>query len=447
MTLPLLGCLFVVELWLCYKKPILVAVLWGALASGSDAAGPAGFIAQILPQYALVQNLILILAVCFVVARSSRRSFMSFRVGLAFAFLLIGWMVLSISVNYAEEGVNFIVNASFPLVDFGPLLLIIWLLDDSPCETKMKLLFGFVYFQVILAFLIVYLPTLNVTVLGAFSATHYISDGGLYGEPIRTMADAAIALVDKYAFTVCAQFHNANDLGFYAIASIYLSAFIIPKIRSILLKIGLTAFCLVALLLWLNSGIRGPMIALLVIIVIALAIRKNKSRYFILSVVALILLVIVGFGGADRFLDYILVDSSNVSVVIRGQQRQLGTSFIVQHPFFGNGGMVDELVNSNANPHELPLRMAALFGIPAGLFISAILFAPMSRMASAVKNRSRIALFGCGLILIVYSVAFTNNYTCIALFWFMFAQGVLSLGKIASEPIGSEGDAESAGSA
>lgn len=447
MTLLFLGCLFVIELWLCYKKPILVAVLWGTLASGSDAAGLSGFLAQTLPQYALVQNLILILAVCFVVARSSRRSFTSFRVGLAFAFLLIGWMVLSISVNYAEKGINFIANASFPLVDFGPLLLIIWLLDDSPRETKMKLLFGFVYFQAILAFLIVYLPTLNVTVLGAFSATHYISDGGLYGEPIRTMADATIALANKYAFTVCGQFHNANDLGFYAIASIYMSAFIFPRIRSVLLKIGLTAFCLVALLLWLNSGIRGPMIALLFIIVFALAIRKNKSRYFVLSLVALILLVIVGFGGADRFLDYILVDSSNVSVVIREQQRQLGADFIAQHPLFGNGGMVDDLVNSNANPHELPLRMAALFGIPAGLFISVILFAPIPRMVSAVKNRSKIGLFGCGLILIVYSVAFTNNYTCIALFWFMFAHGVLSLGKTASVPIGSEGDAESTGSA
>ena len=106
------------------------------------------------------------------------------------------------------------------------------------------------------------------------------------------------------------------------------------------------------------------------------------------------------------------------SILTRVQKREAGYKFILENPIWGSGASFDGLLSRKIDPHELPLRFAVLFGIPAG-FMSLVLYylVPISSFVNKVKN-SLAGKYQCVLLMICIAVSLTNNYTDVVLFFF-----------------------------
>lgn len=96
-----------------------------------------------------------------------------------------------------------------------------------------------------------------------------------------------------------------------------------------------------------------------------------------------------------------------------------GLMYIRKNPVVGTGGLFGLLTAKGIDPHELPLRMACLFGIPGGLLIGYLLY--IRPILDFLKSNTRTA-FAVVAYSVIVLVSLTDNYTDICLFWLLFSE-------------------------
>lgn len=126
--------------------------------------------------------------------------------------------------------------------------------------------------------IIVYLPEIGIHMFDKFSGANYIADGFVYNNNIFHIQDMLSALKNKYLFNGLGQFHNGNDMGFYGVAGA-MCAFGIMLRRGFGNKVVALFIFLISVLLWGNSGMRGPVIGVAIGLIIYIFFRKTFKDF------------------------------------------------------------------------------------------------------------------------------------------------------------------------
>lgn len=412
-----------VSLVLSVNHPYEFLIVWGLTASGYDANGVAKTFDSYFGVYSLLMHSILVLSLFISIWRYRKQEEQKYvnyyRVGIA----LIVWMVFCFLVNSITEGVA-IFNIFYVISDYSPIIMLIWMMNHQYYMSKGKKPFNYILFyvttQVIFAFMIVYLPEVGIHVLDRFSGANFIADGYVYNQNLFYLQDIMTALTSKYNFNGLGQFHNGNDMGFYGGAGIIISACFFSR-KGILMKMsGIVLACL-SVLLWGNSGMRGPIVGIAIGVIVFVLFSKTRSKYaMILGIVPIIVLILYSEIGSD-ILSYFIPEIGDISYVSRNLLRMNGLAYIRENPVVGAGGLLGFLTAKGIDPHELPLRMTCLFGIPGGLLMGYLLY--VRPIIDFLKSHSRTAFVAVAYAVIVL-VSLTDNYTDICLFWLLFSESM-----------------------
>ncbi|MBO2523014.1 MAG: hypothetical protein CW336_04030, partial [Bacteroidetes bacterium] len=109
-------------------------------------------------------------------------------------------------------------------------------------------------------------------------------------------------------------------------------------------------------------------------------------------------------------------DTEGLSYTSRSELNDNGWRFLSSHLMLGSGGDLAMLVRQNVDPHELPFRMACVFGIiPAILTILLFYIYPIFLFLRAKQKTLLPIVFYS----IFFFISLTNNYTCIILDMFL----------------------------
>lgn len=395
-------------------------VFWILVASATDSSGIVNYIDSNFGLYTAIMNVELLFCLFLSLNNYCKKRDKMYESWINLILIIACFSIISFLIagvkNLAIHNVLSIICSSVPFC------LIIFLCDEKKYKDRKKDFFYaiklFVYIQIILCFLITYLPTIGINILDFMKASNYISDGYIYNRNLFHLNDIYQALTTKYIFNGLGHFHNGNDMGFYGIVGILIAIESFRRNKNLFRKIIDVFVVIMSLMLWGNSGMRGPVIGV-IIGVIAYAIMTNKIQ---IKIPALILLI-CGLGllmfseAGHSILYYFIPDSSNISVSSRSILRRNGLEYIASNPFFGAGGDIARLSSQEIDPHELPLRMACLYGIPTAiLFVILIYIKPGFLILKKKKRLLILVFFG-----IIGGVTLTNNYTDFGLFQFMMA--------------------------
>lgn len=134
-----------------------------------------------------------------------------------------------------------------------------------------------------------------------------------------------------------------------------------------------------------------------------------------------IFILFLGSELGSELLFYFIPKAGNISYTSRAILRLNGIRYISQNPIFGAGGMLGFLTAKQIDPHELPLRMACLFGIPGSLFTCYLIYVLPVMEFLKTKNKELIAIVAYSIVVMV---SITNNYTDICLFWLLYAEAM-----------------------
>lgn len=411
--------------YLAVQNPILFTFYWGIFGSSYDACGIMSWLESGFGYYRICMNAILLLCCVGSTVRYYKhpqnkmsRSYMT----LAQLFML-GIMISQMFI-FVMEGIGFI-NFSYGFIEYGPTLLIIWLANyerqGNPDGTRMKL-FAYVIIQIVIAWTIMGTKSKGLSTLDAICGSNYISDGYAYNNNIlRNIVGLPLMLVNKYLYNGLGQFHNGNDMGFYGAVGILVGVILIKEKKKIWQKIAGGILIYFSILMWGNSGMRGPIVGVVCGLIFSFILYRRPSKW-VTGVLALMIVAafLISETGLD-LINYLIPESSNISYNEREILRENGFHYLQSNWLLGAGGALGNLTVNRIDPHELPLRISCLFGIFTGA-ISAILIY-IRPIMDLIRNRYS-DLFVVTSYTIVFFVSITNNYTCIALFYFLFSEAV-----------------------
>ncbi|BFL47586.1 O-antigen ligase family protein [Lactonifactor longoviformis] len=408
---------------LSVNHPYEFLILWGMVASSYDANGFVKYMDSYFGLYSLLMNLVMLFALVFSIWRYNRQNVRLVKKYFLPGIILTFWIILCFGVVSINSGIGF-QNVLYTICDYSPTVMMIWMLNRDYYIKKGKRPINYILFfvcaQIILATLIVYLPEMGIHILDKFSGANYVADGSIYNKNLFHLQDIVLALKNKYLFNGLGQFHNANDMGFYGVVGAVCAVGILLK-RGVGKKIFAVLLFVISVLLWGNSGMRGPVIGVAIgLIVYALYLKKRSMLVMVFGGVIIFLLLLNSELG-NEIMTYFVPESGNISYVSRGILRLNGLRYIAQNPLIGAGGMLGTLTVNHIDPHELPLRMACLFGIPGALLTCYLLYALPVMEFLKTKNKEIIAIVAYSIVVMV---SLTNNYTDICLFWFLYAEAI-----------------------
>lgn len=407
---------------LMVKKPLIFVIYWALFASSSDACGIVSYLNEQFKVYSFIMNseLLLCAAISFYKYKKRRMKMYNKYIYTALGFIfaaVTSFFIVGANGIYIHRIVGILCN-------YSPLILIIWMTNYEVCLIHRKktqtYVNVFVYIQIIMAFLIVYLPEIGIDILNPVRGSNYIADGYLYQQRVFYLKDLQTAITAKYNFNGLGQFHNANDMGFYGIVGIFFVIYNFKK-ANIFQKVFLLILSILSLMLWGNSGMRGPVIGLAIGMIIYVFFKKGASKFFY-SIGILSIIICFSFSEVGkRMISYFLPDASNKSVSGRILLRNNGIHFIRDHVWFGSGGQLQSLIDIKVDPHELPLRIACLFGVFAAAVIVYLVYVmPICGFIRAKEKK----FFSVIAFSILTMVSITNNYCDIGLFYIMFSQSI-----------------------
>jgi len=269
----------------------------------------------------------------------------------------------------------------------------------------------------------VYLPTWGVNVLDNISGANYVSDGYVYGKNISNLFNFYEALKNKYTFNGIGQFHNGNDLGFFGGIGMLLciNKLIFEKTKKRIIYLMLM---LISFFLWTNSGMRAPLIGILLAIPLYNLMQKNIAKKTINIIIGLVIFaILITIPTVQDFLSYLIVTKESISYTSRSELLANGIEFLKNNWFIGAGGLLGNLTPIGIDPHQLPMRISVLFGIGTGIVSAWLVFICPIIYFLKQKNKN-ISFYSIALLLIVWLTALTNNYTCIVLFWMIYSAAI-----------------------
>lgn len=401
--------LFVIGGGIIYYDPVAFLVYYGIFASSTDGYGVRNYLIGSFKPYAAMMSSLLIVALVWSLYRNKflERKLVSIT---GISFLLCLWIIVATCSGVDNRSPLACLSW---LEQMSPIYLIILILNKDRSNIR-KWFEIYIAVQTILALGVIYLPEYGINLLQNISSIHYVNDiNREFNNQVATIGSALKIFSNKYIFNQLAQFHNANDTGFFGAVSAYVFLYkYLVKDR----KICWLLISAAGGVLWFNSGMKGPILGIAAGVIVSLYLRQTQRVK-----IASAFLGIAVFISAGPFLDTIFEGGFATwiqsSLVSRALRRQNGLLFIKEHLLFGSGASYNGLLEGYIDPHELPLRMAVLFGVPA-LIISVILFyiIPIYQIVFGEKRSS----FSWVLYFIVVFVSITNNYTNIVLYFFVF---------------------------
>jgi len=333
-----------------------------------------------------------------------------FNVGIIFSTILFSIV--------GAGGYNVALQSIYNLASFSGIATIIWIsYNDIP---GLKMVFKkLMIVQIILSLLIIYLPVMGINGLEFINGKNYL-DSEEYNYRVVTLFNVKELLRNKYYFNKTAQFHNANAVGFYGgvFAFIYICDFL--KLRKNQILSSLLGIA-VGILIWMHNGIRGVMIGIIAALMYGLISKKKigEKIVYIYMLICVCMGALVLLPTVRNIMAYMVVGRNAKAVQERVDLLVAALEFLKSNFWLGNGGLLGNLVAEGIDPHQLPARIAVLFGVPMGVLTIIILYVvPIVYYIRA----KRVTIYSLGLIFIIWMVSITNNYTCIVLFWLCFAE-------------------------
>lgn len=422
--------------WLAISNPAIFVLYYGLTASSTDAYGITSFLSTGFRQYSFVMQILLVSALIISIYNNrfvEKRLF----VMITGYFLMCLWIAIVIFQKLFSTEMFYIGTLNVWLEQMSPIYLIILMLNSK--RTDIKRLFEiYVVIHVLLAFFVIYLPLAGINVMNVIKSSNYLNDNtSLYDAEIANFSNFTHVFLNKYVFNQLAYFHNSNDTGFFGGIGIVVGMANFMNRKNGKRKIfwGVLTFC--AISLWFNSGMKGPIIGIVAGLILFWYVGRKDTLSSFLKFMTLLLLAFLAFFGSDliNILFESIFDKATTlgnSIFTRVQKREAGYKFILENPICGSGATFEGLLSRRIDPHELPLRFAVLFGIPAGI-LSVVLYyvVPIFLFVDKVK-RGGIGWYRCVLLMICVAVSLTNNYTDVVLFFFTLYVACFNEEEIAS---------------
>ncbi len=408
---------------LAIMNPALFVVFYGSTASSTDAYGISRFLSSGFGQYSFVMQLLLIIALLVSVYYNRIIEKKLFALITSY-FLICLWIAVVIFQKSLSSDMFYIGTLCIWLEQMSPIYLMILLLNRERVDVR-KLFSIYVTVHVILAFLTIYLPLVGVETLNAIKSINYVNDTTQgYDNEIARLNNFTQIFSNKYIFNQLAHFHNSNDTGFFGGVGAVVGILNLFEDKNKENKVfwGIITAC--SVVLWFNSGMKGPVVGIAAGLLLYLYVKKKKALGVLIGLLVIVALFCIVFSGTD-FINTILegifnrTTSLGNSIQTRILRREAGIRFILNNPVWGNGASFEGLISNKIDPHELPLRFAVLFGIPAGV-LSIVLYyvIPIIAFWQRVHNKS-VTAYNCIFLMIFFAVTLTNNYTDIILVQFV----------------------------
>lgn len=407
------------------NRRIEFCVFWFIVASATDSSGVVNFIDTNFGLYTAIMNIELILCTFLSLKYYLKHCNKKYNSWIGLIIVISCFAIISFLVVGVE---GFLIHRILDILCSSvPFCLIIFLCNERKyTEKKFYSLFElFVYFQIILCFSITYFPTIGFNILDFIKASNYVSDGYIYNRNLFHLKDLLQALTTKYVFNGLGHFHNANDMGFYGVVGIVVALEAFRSGKNAYRRVVDVIVIILSIMLWGNSGMRGPVIGVAIGLIAYTVMTNRKTK------IPLIILLIIGCGFlvyseiGYSIARYFITDASNISVTSRYILRRNGLKYIVANPVFGAGGNISALVAQSIDPHELPLRMACLYGIPTAILFTILLYIKPGLLILRKKKDILTMIF----LGIIGMVTLTNNYTDFGLFQFMVAVIIIKANK------------------
>ncbi len=408
---------------LAIANPAIFVVFYGLTASSTDAYGISSLLSSGFGQYSFVMQLLLIVALLISVYNNRFIEKKLFTLVTSY-FLICLWIAVVLFQKSFSSDMFYIGTLNVWLEQISPIYLMILLLNRERVDIR-KLFDVYVTVHVILAFLVIYLPLVGVGALNAIKSINYLKDTtSVYDSGIAGLGNFTQLFSNKYVFNQLAYFHNSNDTGFFGGvgAVVGISYLLENKNKGSKVFWGIITAC--SVLLWFNSGMKGPVVGMAAGLILYWYVKKKNALGVLIRPLVIVALFCIVFFGTD-FINIILegvfnkTTSLGNSIQTRILKREAGFRFILNNPIWGSGASFEGLLSNKIDPHELPLRFAVLFGIPAGL-LSIILYyvIPIIAFRHRIRNES-VTAYNCVLLMIFFAVTLTNNYTDIVLALFV----------------------------
>lgn len=420
--------ILLVGVYLAVKNPIIFTLYWGLFGSSYDACGIMSYLNSGFAYYRLCMNAIIL--ICCVV--SSIRFFQKPQKKIAVKYMAAAWafmigIFISQSIVFILEDIP-IVSFSYGFVEYGPPVFIIWMANYEKILQKTNIrgyIVGFISIQVTLACLIIFTNKNGIHFLDNICGSNYITDGYIYNRNILdNLIGLPFMLLNKYLYNGLGQFHNGNDMGFYGMAGTLVGIFLIKEGQRLWYKTVAIILIYFSLIMWGNSGMRGPVVGIICGIVISFVLYKKPSKWIIGIMGTLCVVAFLFSETGGELIGFLIPKLNSVSYTSREVLRENGLQYIQNNWLVGAGGLLGNLTKQRIDPHELPLRISCLFGVVTG-FISGILIYILPVID--FLKRKKTDLFTITGYALVFFVSITNNYTCIALFYILYSETVCTM--------------------
>lgn len=422
--------LLAIGLYLAIANPYIFIIYYGLIGSDMGAKGITGAIELIFPNYSLIFKCLLFISLIISSYHIYKRR-IYFNIIRSWYFLswgLIISMIIALICNVQLTFSSLLGRILVAICSMGPAVFIIWLAYAPKINHKRLLLF-YCIGQCFIAFLIVYQSYIGTSFMEIFNAGLY-NDGYFYLDNENSMVALPTNFYQAFwgkgqYFIRCAQFHNANGLGFAAGTLFFLLFATIYKNKYLTKRIIYIMAMALVFLLWCNTGTRGPIIGgILGFVIYQVTKHKNSSSSVIAIFLFLFIFIILNIFLSDSsFYNYFFGSGSSGSFASREELNNNTFAHFFDFFLYGNGGDLEKMVEQHIDPHELPLRIYCMYGIIPAILVTFLTI--INPLKLYFKKKSSLDLLSSVCFWISLFVSLTNNLTENVLYWLLLAEYIV----------------------
>ena len=417
---------------LALTRPYYYIVLYCLLGSSYDSLGIVNYFNGIIKYYSFFMQTILLIALLRALIHFYYRKKIKVEKQLIIYLVLfnIGILLSTVLYGIVEAGkYNIVLQSIYNLASFSGTIAIIWIsYNDNPV---LKHIFKrLIVVQAIIAILIIYLPSIGINWLEFINGKNYLNSDE-YNYKVVTPFNVKELLKNKYYFNKTAQFHNANAVGFYGGTLAFIFICDLYKLKKNLILSSLGGIGM-GIILWLHNGMRGIIIGIFLAVIYNIIAKKKiaKKIVYIYLMGGVVLAAFIFIPIVKDIASYIVVRKDSTAVQGRLDLLVNAVSFLKSNFWLGNGGLIGNLIAEDIDPHQLPVRISVLFGVPMGIIITFIIY--VTPIVYYIKA-NKVSLYSLGFVLILWMISITNNYTCVVLFWLCFAEAFNEMLRVQNE--------------
>lgn len=422
--------IYMISLYLSLFKPSYFLIVFGVLGSVYDGYGIGAYINGIIPvHYILFYTLLyisLISSFIYYIKNHEKKYNSILMLYLLFSITVIMSIIIYslIDIRGTQSFSALIMDSMYKTADFTFIVAVILLLNHDRFNI-LKTLKYYVFVQITIAALVIYLPNIGIMILENINGLKHQGTLVYSSQYGATISNFFKVFSNKYYFNKFAHFHNSNDTGFFFGTALFLTICQVVDGNKIWRNIVISAILFV---MWANSGMRAPIVAIIFSIFIYYLVSKfNVEKLFIfLFTSSVIIIPFILSDSFEVFLSFITGSKTTSVSPTEGRLDYIYKSFdfLKERYFIGFGTDLIRLSSNGITPHLLPLRIATMSGVFAGILSFFIVY--LQPLYLIIKKK-KFDFFSIGVYFILFFVSVTNNYTNIVLFNFLLAALVCRL--------------------